>query len=36
MKIKAETFQKFIVACLRTGNKRLVKKIIKQNKDKKI
>lgn len=32
MKVKAETFWKFIIACLRTGNKELVNKIIKQNK----
>lgn len=32
MKVKAESFWKFVIACLRTGNKELVKKLIKQNK----
>lgn len=32
MKIKEKSFLKFIVACLRTGNKELAKKLIKQNK----
>ena len=32
MKIKENSFWKFIVACLRTGNKELVDKVIKQNK----
>lgn len=32
MKVKEESFWKFIVACLRTGNKELAKKLIKQNK----
>ena len=32
MKVKAESFWKFVVCCLRTGNKELVKKLIKQNK----
>lgn len=32
MKVKADSFWKFIVACLRTGNENLAKNIIKQNK----
>lgn len=32
MKVSAETFWKFVVACLRTGNKQLADKVIKQNK----
>ena len=32
MKVKAETFWKFIVACLRTKNKELIDKVVKQNK----
>ena len=32
MKIKEESFWKFIAACLRTGNKEPAKKLIKQNK----
>lgn len=32
MKVKGESFVKFIVVCLRTGNKELAKKLIKQNK----
>ena len=33
MKVKEESFWKFVVACLRTGNKELAKKLFKQNKD---
>ena len=32
MKVKEESFWKFIVACLRAGNKELAEKLIKQNK----
>ncbi len=32
MKIKENAFLKFIIACLRTGNKELANKVIKQNK----
>ena len=32
MKVKKESFWKFVVACFRTGNKELAKKLIKQNK----
>lgn len=32
MKVKGESFWKFIVVCFRTGNKELAKKLIKQNK----
>ena len=31
MKVKEKSFWKFFVACLRTGNKELAKKVIKQN-----
>ena len=31
MKVKQESFEKFIVACLRTGNKDLAEKLVKQN-----
>ena len=30
MRIKEESFWKFVVACLRTDNKELAKKVIKQ------
>lgn len=30
MKISEKAFLKFVVACLRTGNKQLAKKMIKQ------
>lgn len=30
MKIKEESFWKFVVACIRTDNKELAKKVIKQ------
>lgn len=30
MKVKEKTFWKFVVACLRTGNKELAKKLFKQ------
>lgn len=33
MKVKEESFCKFLVACLRTGNKELAKKLVKQNKE---
>ena len=32
MEVNEESFCKFVVACLKTGNKELVKKLIKQNK----
>ena len=32
MEVKEKTFWKFVVVCLRTGNKELAKKLIKQNK----
>lgn len=32
MEVKEESFWNFVVACLKTGNKELVKKLIKQNK----
>lgn len=32
MKVSEESFWKFIVTCLRTNNRELVKKLIKQNK----
>lgn len=32
MKVKGESFWKFVVACLRTGNKELAKKVVEQNK----
>lgn len=32
MKVKAETFWKFVLACLRTKNKELIDKVVKQNK----
>ena len=32
MKVKEESFWKFVVACLRTHNKELANKVIKQNK----
>ena len=32
MEVKEKSFWKFFVACLRTGNKELAKKVIKQNK----
>lgn len=32
MKVKGESFWKFVVACLMTCNKELAKKLIKQNK----
>lgn len=32
MKVKEESFWKFIIACLRTGNKELAKKVVNQNK----
>ena len=31
MKVKAESFWKFVIACLRTNNKKLADKVIKQN-----
>ena len=31
MKVKEESFWKFFAACLRTGNKELTEKLVKQN-----